>query len=89
MASQVSVGNIYAGQMLWALRTPYWPSIVCASDSGTIRNANNLRIQSVHVTFCASNRKSAWVQLENVFEFNGYESFMAKKRSMKSVNSII
>lgn len=89
MASQISVCGYHSGQMLWARtnKDPYWPSIVCPSDSGQI--VDDASQQSVHVRLCASSvnkRNRYWVKLENVFEFEGYESFLAKKRSMKTVS---
>ncbi len=86
MASQISISSIYSGQMLWAYCSPcpYWPSIVCASDSGEIKNTKNRRKPTVHVKFCAT-REGHWVQLDNVFEFNGYESYLVKRRYMKTV----
>ncbi|KAG4081188.1 hypothetical protein HA402_014636 [Bradysia odoriphaga] len=83
MTSQLA---IYSGQLVWAFNStdPYWPSIVCASESGDIENTNNGREKAVHVKLCA-NRKSDWIQLDNVFEFTGYESYVTRKRSLESI----
>lgn len=82
MASQISIGKIKPGQMLWALSSPrpYWPSIVCKFASKEAAEDG-----SVYVKFCVS-KESSWVHLDNVFEFNGHPSFIAKKQYMKSVS---
>lgn len=92
MASQISASGYHSGQMLWALtsKSPYWPSIVCPSDSGQILDESPQ--QSVHVRFIGyygQNRNNFWVKFANVFDFEGYESFVEKKLSMRTVRRII
>lgn len=89
MALQMSICSTYSGKMVWALcsKYPYWPSIVYPVDSGEVPGV--CPNKSVYVKFCASNRNGCWVKLENIFEFNGHESFVAKKRSMKTVSGVM
>lgn len=86
MTSQLA---IYSGQLVWAwgFTYPYWPSIVCAVGSGEITNTKSGQKPFVHVKLCA-NRKSDWIRLDYVFEFTGYDSYVARKNSKKSVSSI-
>lgn len=45
--------------------------------------------QFVHVKFCANKGSSGWVKMENVFEFQGIESFLERKKAMTSVRPSI
>lgn len=90
--------QIFPGQIVWCrfAKSPFWPSMVWSTKSGKITDESKLHYPNVRIPFLRLSfsdqrvivklfaRKDAnvWMKLENIFPFDGLESFEKMKSSV-------
>lgn len=73
--------QIYPSQIVWGRRekSAFWPAMVWPSKYGKI---NDDKKRKVLVSFFGENNANVWLKLDNVFPFDGLESFEKMKHSV-------
>lgn len=81
LSGQCRYVQIYPSQMVWCRveKSPFWPAMVWPSKSGKITDDKR---RKVLLNLFGKKSANVWIKLENVFPFDGLESFEKMKHSV-------